>query len=398
MNKTEKSTATKGQNNKSRSASHPASSRVLQWLLALGLLYTLFFAKSLLVPIVVALLIALLLSPLVALLKRIHVPRTISALLLLCALLGPFTLLGIELAEPAQKWVKLMPKLLGQVTSQIDSISAAIQVEGQAEVTLEDEDNNGFNFLRILGGGSESNSNTGAEVDGKNAGATSEGENVVTERIKLGGVEVIVSLLAATPQVIAQLMTAIILILFLLIFGPGLFAVFITSFPRVKDKQRAISLVGSIRKELSRYIITVSIINAGLALCTGFTLWLLGVEDALLWGVLGGLLNFAPYVGTLIAVVILCLAGLEQYGLVLFATVPACVYLAINLIESQFVTPTVLGRHMLLNPLILVLWLLVWGWLWGIVGVLLAVPLLVCIKLIADQLELGVHWIKIVET
>jgi predicted PurR-regulated permease PerM len=75
----------------------------LRWLLAFAALYTLYFAQTLLVPLVVTSLIALLLSPLVALFKRVHIPRGISALLLLTALLTPFTFVAVELAQPAQK-------------------------------------------------------------------------------------------------------------------------------------------------------------------------------------------------------------------------------------------------------------------------------------------------------
>lgn len=372
------------------------NSRVLQWLLALALLYTLFLAKSLLVPLVVALLISLLLSPMVTLLKNIHVPRTVSALLLLCALLSPLTLLGVELARPAEKWIKLVPELLGQLTMQIDLISNTIQVEDPLEIPVVEEQKPAFSFPTVIGLQSKSDEDASAQaiVRKKEVG----GENIVTERIKTGGLEVIVSLLTAAPQVVGELMISIILILFLLIFGPGLFSALVTSFPKVKDKQQAISIVVDIRKELSQYIITVSIINSALALCTSVTLWLLGVEDALLWGVLAGLLNFAPIIGPLIMVIVLGLAGLEQYGMVFFAIIPSLIYLALNLIESQYFTPTVLGRHMRLNPLILMLWLLIWGWLWGMIGVLVAVPLLVCIKLIAGKLKLSLHWVKIAET
>jgi predicted PurR-regulated permease PerM len=149
---------------------------------------------------------------------------------------------------------------------------------------------------------------------------------------------------------------------------------------------------------LSRYIVTVTIINTGLGIVTASVFWMLGVDDALLWGALVGLLNFAPYVGPFIALIILCLAGVTQYGMELVSLVPAAVYFGINLLEAQFITPTVLGRHMRLNPLILILWILVWGWLWGPVGVLLAVPLLVCIKLAAGQLNIMTDWIKLIET
>ena len=105
-----------------------------------------------------------------------------------------------------------------------------------------------------------------------------------------------------------------------------------------------------------------------------------------------------PYVGSIIGLCILTLAGLTQYGMVPFAFVPPLVYLVLNIIESQFFTPTILGKHMRLNPLVVILWLIIWGWLWGAVGVLLAVPLLVCIKLIIGQLKLWPQLIAMLET
>ena len=91
----------------------------MQWLLALALLYTLYFAKSLLMPIVVALLFALLLSPLVSILKRLYVPRTMSAVLILCLIGGPFAVVMSQLAEPAQRWAKAIPELSEKLTERV---------------------------------------------------------------------------------------------------------------------------------------------------------------------------------------------------------------------------------------------------------------------------------------
>jgi predicted PurR-regulated permease PerM len=364
------------------------NSGTLRWLLAFAALYTLYFAQTLLVPLVVTSLIALLLSPLVALLKRGHVPRGISALLLLATLLTPFTFVAVELAQPAQKWAQMLPKLSEHLTQQIDSISDAIEGEEAVAKRKAGEEKSAFSFFGFFKD----------DEPQEPVAQKPEQQNVVTERIKQGGIEILISALEATPLALAQLMTGIILILFLLIFGPSLFAAFVNGLPKVKDKNRVLELVNTIQKELSRYIVTVSIINSALGAATAVTLHFMGMEDALLWGVLAGLLNFIPYVGSMIGVAILSMAGLVEYGIEVSALLPPLAYLVLNLIESQFITPTVLGHHMQLNPLVVMLWLLILGWLWGAIGVLLAVPLLVCIKLTLAQLNIWPDWLKIIET
>ncbi|UAW98893.1 AI-2E family transporter [Halopseudomonas nanhaiensis] len=374
----------------------PRPSRLLVWLLGLALLYTLYFAKSLIMPLVVALLFALLLSPVVSGLKRLHVPRTLSAVVLLGLLLGPFTVLAVQLSEPVQKWAKRMPELSATLAEQVDSLTDAFDL---SEPTIPEPppraepEEGGFRLFGFL----RRDEPPAPEPAPQQRQEDQEGGEV-TARIKQGGIEVLVSVLSATPMVIAQFLTAIILILFLLIFGPSLFANFIQICPEVKNKRISVILVRTIQKELSRYIVTVTVINACLGMVTGGALWLMGVEDALLWGVLVALVNYAPYVGPLIGILILGLAGLAQYGLEWAALIPALVYFSINLLEAQFVTPTVLGMHMRLNPLVIMVWLIIWGWLWGAVGVLLAVPLLVCVKLIAGQLNVFPTWVRLIET
>jgi predicted PurR-regulated permease PerM len=363
-------------------------------LLTLALLYTLYFAKSLLMPIVVALLFSLLLSPMVALFKRFYIPRTVSAILLLAMIGGPLTLLAIELATPAQKWLAQLPQLSTKLTKELDNLSEAISPDAVSVLeikTLAVSPRKETNFN--LFGWFSTNQQPIATQDNAPAG-----KSALSVQVMQGGIEKIISILGATPVVIAQFMTFIILVLFLLSFGPRLYDSYMDIFPSEKNKRRPIVLIAKLQKELSRYIVTVTIINTGLGMVTASVFWMLGVDDALLWGALVGLLNFAPYIGPFIALIILCLAGVTQYGMELVSLVPAAVYFGINMLEAQFITPTVLGRHMRLNPLILILWLLIWGWLWGPAGVLLAVPLLVCIKLTAGQLNIMTKWIKLIET
>jgi len=361
-------------------------------LLALALLYTLYFAKSLLMPIVVALLFSLLLSPLVTLFKRFYIPRTVSAILLLTMIGGPVTLLAIELAVPAQKWLVQLPKLSNQLTEELDNISLAISPDSVPEIKARPLPRKEASF-NPFGWFSKHEEPIVTPVENAPAG-----NSALSARVMQGGIEKIISILGATPVVIAQFMTFIILVLFLLSFGPRLYDSYLEIFPSERSKRRPIALIGRLQRELSRYIVTVTIINTGLGVVTASVFWMIGVDDALLWGALVGLLNFAPYVGPFIALIILTLAGVTQYGMELVSLMPAAVYFGINMIEAQFITPTVLGRHMRLNPLILILWLLIWGWIWGPAGVLLAVPLLVCLKLAAAQLNLLTNWVKLIET
>lgn len=355
----------------------------------LAVLYTLHYTRSLLMPVVVALFVSLLLSPLVSWFRSRHIPRPISSVLLLALLVGPFVFLSIELAEPAQKWMGKLPELTTQFTENLTDISETLSPEVPPAVEPLPERETGFSFSRFF---------QGEEVDAVTPEVEPPPESALVTGVKEGGVEILLSILSGAPAIVAQWGVWLILVLFLLIYGPGFYDNFINLFPLIRNKRRAVVLVGRLRQELSRYILTVTIINAGLGLVTGIALWLLGVEDAILWGALVGVLNYAPFVGPFIAMCILCVAGVAQYGLNLAALIPVSVFFAINLLESQFVTPTVLGQHMRLNPLILILWLLIWGWLWGPVGVLIAVPLLVGLKLVASQSE-GLNFlVNLVET
>lgn len=361
----------------------------LYYLLTLAVLYTLYFAKTLLMPLLVALLFALLLNPSVKALKRCYVPRTVSAILLLTAIGVPFTLLGAQLMEPVQKWISRLPELSATITKSLDSVTES--VTGALEQPpppppVQKRKKKGF--LGLFGGEEEVEVVLPAPVEEKNE---------ISEHLWRSALEGTVSALSAAPVVLTQFLTFVIVTLFLLIFGPNVYTRATEVLPQIEDKESAAVLVESVQQELSRYILTVSLINMGLGAVTALALWMAGVEDALLWGVVAGLFNFAPYVGPLICVIIFTVAGVVQYGFEWAACLPAGIYFVINLIEAQAVTPLVLGQHMRLNPLLLMLWLLLWGWLWGAVGVLLAVPLLVCLKLVAKQLNLFRPWVEMIE-
>ena len=375
----------------SASPAHHISVTPVTCLLGLAILYTLYFAQSLILLLLLSALVALLLSPWVSFFKRLLIPRAVSAVILLALLVMPVTFLSVELAEPAQKWAKLIPKLSVHLNEQIDSYSDEFEsqqsVEGEALKQSKKTEDEGFTLFGWF-----------KKEEPKQAKPTEENKNVVTEQLKMSSMNALITMLSAAPIFIAQVLSCVILILFLLIFGPALFEAFVQNLPSTEKKERVMGLVNAIQGELSRYIITVSAINVllGVATATALSLW--GMEDALLWGALVGLLNFMPYMGAAIGVVILMLASIVQYGLGLAMLIPVAIYLSLNLIESQFITPTILGHRMKINPLVVMLWLLVCAWLWGMLGVLLSVPILVCMKLALTQLGIWKDAIRIIES
>lgn len=127
---------------------------------------------------------------------------------------------------------------------------------------------------------------------------------------------------------------------------------------------------------VSRYLLSITVINAAEGLAVGVGLWVAGVPSAAMWGALAMLTNFVVFVGPAVMVVLLFMVGLAEYDSLGGAMIPVAIYLTINVIEAQFVTPYVIGRTMTLNPFLVLLSLVFWLWLWGPVGGFIAVPAL----------------------
>ncbi|WP_421132157.1 AI-2E family transporter [Alteromonas sp. A079] len=353
--------------------------RLLIVLVALSTLYTLYFAQSLIIPMVFSMLVALLLSRIVTKLKEWRIPRSISSITLLTMLIAPLMFLILELSEPVERWMKALPQISEQVTQQLTEFSDAIDgTQQNAE-------------------GKEPSVNNTAYPWFEKEPVKKQDDTMVEERFKQGSRQMMFEMLLATPIFLAQVLGAIVLTLFLLIFGPPLSKVIINDFPIIKNRHRARALIKSIQQALSHYILTISIINTGLGALTAAGLAYFGVRDAILWGAIVGLLNFVPYIGSVISVGILLFVGVVQFGFIDTAFIPVGVFITLNILESQIITPTVLGRSMQINPLVIIVWLFLSGWLWGMLGVLLAVPIFVCIKLTLQQMEVFPHWLKFIE-
>jgi predicted PurR-regulated permease PerM len=148
-----------------------------------------------------------------------------------------------------------------------------------------------------------------------------------------------------------------------------------------------VEIANEIESSISRYLFTVALINLALGSVASLAFWLIGVPTPVLWGLMGGLLNFVPYLGavtTIAIVTVVATATIPNLGHALLAPLT---YLALGTLEGNFITPWVMGNRLTLNPVMIFVSLMLWGWIWGIPGALLAVPILAGFKIICDRVR-----------
>jgi predicted PurR-regulated permease PerM len=336
---------------------------LLNVLLFLALMYTVTLTKSLLIPLVLAAFLGLALNPVVAAGARLHVPRWLSASVLMIALI--FGIGGgiSMLAQPAIGWFHGAPAAIKTLVPKLKNMTKPLEAANRATQSLVNAQS----------------SNRAAPAPASASVAISAWDIVST-----------------APKILAAILSVMLLVFFFLMFGDSMLRRLVEITPGFAYKRHAVAIVRGIQTEVSRYLLTALLINAGLGALTAGMLWLYHMPDALLWGTVAMFANFIPYVGAISTAIILALVGmLYANDASLHAFLPAITFSAITVLEGNLITPMIQGRSMRLSPIAILLWLLVWGWLWGVPGALLAVPMLTCTKLIAERVR-GWTWFAVI--
>jgi len=352
-------------------------------LTTLAIIYTAYLAQDLILLLLIAALISLLLSPGVKALEKLFIPRVLGAVILLGFLIMPTTTLIVNLQEPVTKWAKLLPEFSVHVSEKIVELNQIIDTNGKSLTEKPKRVKKGW-F---------------AWFEDEPVVETAPKEtDIIETQLKQSLFSFATDFVVLAPFALIQLMTTIILILFTLVYSPKLFQHYVELFVVEPRREQAFKFALTAQQQLSRYIITVSLINVCLSLGSIAIFTLMGLEDALLWGLIVGFVNFIPFVGPSFALGIITIAGLVQWGGDFKVAIVVGGVLILNILESQVFTPLVLAKNMRINPFIIILWLLITGWLWGLLGLLIAVPLLVCIKLILTQYKSTSTWVKFLAT
>lgn len=359
------------------------SSICMYTLTALAIFYTAYLAQDLILLLLVAGLISLLLSPGVKALERLFIPRVLGAVFLLSCLIIPTSTLIVQLQGPVTKWTKMLPELSEHVSEKLEEFNQAIETKNPLNNSKSQEvSKNWFSWFKGELKTDEQPKDTG----------------IIQTQLKESLFSFAADFMVSAPFALMQLLTIIILILFALVHSPKLFRHYVKLFVIEKQQDKVFKFALSAQQQLSRYILTVSAINIGLSLAAIIIFTTMGLEDALLWGLIVGFVNFIPFVGPSFALGAIAIAGSVQWGVDIKVLIVLCGVLTLNILESQLITPLVLAKNMHINPFIIIIWLLITGWLWGLTGLLIAVPLLVCIKLVLAQFESTSRWVNFLAT
>jgi predicted PurR-regulated permease PerM len=324
-------------------------------LTSLALLYTLYFAREFLIPIVFALLLNFLLSPLIRRLVRVGIKAPIGAALVVIVLVTAVAEGAYQLAGPAQRWALTAPQSFARAEQKLRSIIRPVQ-----QVTQ----------------------NVARAADAV-ASQSDRAPSVVVQ----AGPSVSSRLFGTTQRIAAGLLEIFILLYFLLAGGDLFLQKLIKVLPHFSDKVKAVEIARATEAAVSAYLSTALLINIVEGAVVAGVLWLLGMPNVLLWGALVACFEFVPYLGAFAAVVVLAVAGLTTYDTVPRALLIPGSFLAINLLQANLVTPMLLGHRLTLNPVAIFIGLAFFFWIWGVPGAFLAVPLLATFKIFCDHIE-----------
>jgi len=325
----------------------------LTGLFVLAVFYSLYFMRSILLPIVLALLLSYLVRPIVRGLARLKIPLPVGAAFVLIGLLAVVGYGMSALATPAVGWLQKAPAGLAELQYKLLPVKKSVAQVTQASGEIE-----------------------------KLATADAETKTVEVKRHPITEM-----LFIRTPEFIVSAVLLSILLYFLLVYDQVFIAKLVKLLPTLSDKKTAVGIAHDIEAQISRYLFTITAINACLGLAVGTAVALLGLRNPVMWGVMVALLNFVPYLGALTGIICMTIGATLSFDSLGYALIFPAVYLAFGALEGSFITPWVMGRSLTLNPVVILLSLTFWGWMWGIIGIILAVPILSAFKIFCAHIK-----------
>ena len=320
----------------------------------IALCVTFWAAKDFLLPIAIALVFAVMLSPLCRLLERLWIPRPLAAIfaLVFAGTVAWFTFSLI--ASPASHLMEDAPAMMNRAERHLRALQAPLKP--LTDISREVE---GLNIV--------------------------EPQTPASRTVVMQGPGLASAIMSSAQTVVAQTGLVFILCFFLLLTRSEFRIKVIAFQPTLRARVRAARVFRDVGRRVTGYMVMFATINLCVGIATGLACWQLGLPEPLMWGGLAMLFNFIPFLGPALMMGLLGFAGLATFDTLLEASFPLLAFVAISFMEANFITPTIIGKRMMLNPLAIILVVGFWIWLWGPLGGVIALPLLIMFKVICDH-------------
>ncbi len=329
-------------------------------LAVLALLYTMYFAADLILPIFFAQFLSIVLRPMVRGMTSFGIPRTVGALIVLIGLVAVLISGLINLSGPAEKWVHRLPSIQRDIETKLWPVTESIKQAKKATESIE-------------------------KIANDTNAAANKSEVTIKEPTYLSRP------FESTLLTSVQLLIVLALTFFFLTHSRGQTKLPFPKLPWLKHSELISDMFASVQATITRFLQISAGIYFILGAVTALTMYLLGMPNPVLWGVLAAILGFIPYVGPMIVFFCIGIVSLLTFDTWWQNLAPPLAYGVLTIIEGNFITPTILGRKLKLNPIAVFLSMLLWTWVWGIAGAILAVPILVIIVIVARHLALMVR-------
>ena len=323
-------------------------------------------AREFLVPVFAAILLALVFRPVRRALNRMGLSDALAALVITGALVGGLVALVAALSQPVSTWIENAPRIAFQIERKLESLQGTMEAVNEAARQIDELAE-------------------GSDVSTDIAASSVSGEQSVQIEVTEDQPGLAARIASTAPLVVGQIAFTLALLFFVLASGDLFRQRVVEVIPSFRDKRRAMAIANDIERRLGHYLFTITVINAGLGVVVGLGMWAIGMPDPLLLGVAAFLLNYMPYVGAVVGTIATTMIGLVALPDLWMAALAGGIYFTATTLEGQFVTPWFVGRSLRLNPVVVFLSVAFWAWLWSVVGMVIAVPMLVVLRVFSEH-------------
>jgi len=342
-------------------------------------------ASLIAVPAVLALLCALALSPWVKWLERSGAPASLCAALVVGGLLVGAASTVYSLAPSAEAWNDRVPQMLREMERRTREIATALTR------TFEDVADQAPDLPRPVTPAVPETPAEPADPDASDDPPASESSGDAVDRLVEGGQRLLTDWAIGAPKLVAAIAFWAMLTFFLLRDRVMLARWGMSLVPGASARRAVGRAMRDVRSNVARYLLAISAVNLGLGVCVAVGFHLLGVANAPLWGVAAGLLNFMPFIGIAIMAMVTLGVGIVSFDDPVVAFAPFAVVVGLNVIESQIVTPIVVGSRTQIAPIAVFVAIAFGAWFWGAAGALVATPTLIVAVAFVRRLNAAEH-------